>query len=87
MKASCTGGGQLWKAITQLVYVRFEKFKNWLKATVKHYILATGNFRESADFRENRAIFLHAKISCSTVSRLAVHWPVQNSCHMIPSCL
>ncbi len=66
------GGGQLWKAITLLVYVRFEKLKNWLKANVKHYIFAAGNFRESANFRENREIFLHAKISCFTVH---VHAP------------
>ena len=60
-------GGQLWEALALLVYVRFEKFKNWLKAYEKHYIFATGNIRESADFRENREIFLHAKISCFTV--------------------
>ena len=30
-------------------------------------IFTTGNFRESADFREIRENFLHAKISCFTV--------------------
>ncbi len=54
-------------AITQPVYVRFEKFKNWMEGNVKYYIFATGKFRESAEIRENREIFLHAKISCSTV--------------------
>ena len=33
----------------------------------KYYIFATENFRESAEIRENREIFLHAKISCFTV--------------------
>ncbi len=47
--------------------VRFEKFKNWEKATVKQDIFTTGKFREPRDFRENREIFLHAKISCFTV--------------------
>ncbi len=28
-----------------------------------------GNFRESSEFPENREIFLHAKICCSTVFR------------------
>ncbi len=73
------GVGQLWKAITRLVYVRFKKIKNWQKATVKPYIFATGNFRESADFRENREIFMHAKISCFTVSSV---W-IWNFVHVI----
>ncbi len=47
--------------------LRFEKFKSWQKDTEKWDIFATGKFRESRDFRENREIFLHAKISCSTV--------------------
>ena len=42
-------GGQLWRAITQAVYVRFEKFKNWLKGNVKHYLLATGKFATVAE--------------------------------------
>ena len=47
--------------------VRFQKFKNTLIDTVKHYKLATGNFRESAKIREIRENFLLAKISCFTV--------------------
>ena len=41
---------------------RQENFANFW-----HYIFAAENFRESADFRENREISLHAKISCFTV--------------------
>ncbi len=47
--------------------VRFEKFKKWLKGIVEQGIFATENFRECRGFRENREIFLHAKISCFTV--------------------
>ena len=69
-------GGQLWRAITQLVYVRFEKFKNSLRGNVKQYIFATGNFRESAKIREFRENFLLAKISCFTVLYPEMHWEI-----------
>ena len=40
----------------------------------QHYIFATENFRESADFRENREIFLRTKISCFTVSENVIYF-------------
>ncbi len=53
-------GGQLWRAITQLVYVRFEKFKKSVKGNVKHYMFVSGNIRESMKICEIRKNFMHA---------------------------
>ena len=60
-------GGSRQEDFANLRLEDLEKFKNWLKANVTHYIFTTAIFCEPTDFRENRKIFLHAKISCFTV--------------------